>query len=260
MFLLTILLALALGNKSLDMLSELEKGGLSEYDPQKELFFHDYKAFHVLTGKLENLSTKPVIYVGSYPLGREIIYFDPDDSPLLENYFASFISLIPENSTTLEILSLLTDYIRNRVFCMEKCNEMQVNDFIYDWAQEKSRIVSDFATTNKQFSIPLISIEEFIQNKMGVCRHQAFVSVYFLDRLITSQILLGKAYLIRDLISSRYRKEGHAWSLFLDEQGNIWHIDPFWNVIRDLMDPVQFKTLCNLYGTGPIERELKRCL
>ncbi|HSX04094.1 MAG TPA: hypothetical protein VLG76_05135 [Rhabdochlamydiaceae bacterium] len=260
MHVIPLLFALVFGNKSLDMFSELEKGALLEYDCEKKLFLHNQKTYHILTGKLENVSSKPLIYIGSYPLGREILCFDPAASPLLEGHYASFISLIPKNSTVIELLSLMTSYIRNAVFSMERCKESTLNAFIYDWVHDKKRTDSDFTPTNKNFYLPLISIEEFIQSKIGVCRQLAFVSTYFLDRLIDSKLLVGKAYFVRDLVSARHRSGGHAWSLFIDAEGDAWHIDPLWNVIYNLTDPSQYEILCNLYGTLAMQRQLQRLL
>lgn len=235
-----ILLAFALGNKTLDMFNELDKGDFVEYHSETKLFSINDKEFYPLTGQLEHLSTKPVICVGSYPLGRELFYFDPTNSPLLKEHAMRLIAQIPQNATTLEILTLVLDYIRTIIFEMELCHEPTVRRFI----------------AKRRF----LSIEEFIQNKIGICRHFAFVSTYLLDQLLENKILSGNVHYIRDIISSPFAAGGHAWSLFLDSNGTIWHLDPLWNVLQDLTDPVQLNFLYDLYGQDAIKRQLNRFL
>jgi hypothetical protein len=234
MLLIPLLFAFALGNKTLDMFHELEKGEIVEYNSETKLFLINDKEFQPLTGELEHLSTKPVICVGSYPLGRELFYFDPTNSPLLEAHATTLISLIPENASTLHKLDCVLDYIRATIFELKTCHEGAVKKFI----QRRK----------------LISIEEFIQNKIGVCRHLAFVSTYLLDQLIEHHLLSGKVHYIRDIIP----QGGHAWSLFIDFTGKMWHLDPLWNVIQSLSDPAEFEILCDLYGQAAMERQLNR--
>lgn len=218
------------------MFHELEKEEIVEYNSEKKLFLLNDKGFHPLTGELEHLSTKPVICVGSYPLGRELFYFDPINSPLLQAHATALMSQVPENSTTLQILDFVLDYIRTSIFEIKTCHEAAVKRFI-----QKRK---------------LISIEEFIQTKIGICRHLAFVSTYLLDQLIQHNLLFGKVHYVRDIIP----QGGHAWSLFIDSTGKMWHLDPMWNVIQSLSEPAEFEILCDLYGQAAMERQLKRSI
>lgn len=240
-----------LGNKTIDMFGELDQGILSDYQTSEKTFIYKKKIFTIVTGNLDDFSTRPLAFIGSHPTSREIIYLDPSNSPLLENHYQEFRSQAFGNS--LQILHALKTYIQNTVF-----TSSLLKTFFTEWISSSDRTLDDFTRTHEDAYIPVISIEAFIEKKVGVCRHTALVTTYFLDRLIKDGLLQGKAYLVRDLIASEHANGGHAWSLFIDADKQAWHIDVLWDVIKNINDPFNYQFLCSLYGENAMDYQVQR--
>lgn len=249
---LPLLFGALLGNKTIEMFDELDRGVLPAYQNAQKTFIYKQKSFTIVTGNLTHFSTSgPLAYIGSYPAHREIIYLDPSNSPLLENHYQAFRSQI--FGDTLELLHALKTYVQTTIF-----TSSNLHPFFSEWIISNERTLDDFTLSNEDDYIPVISIEAFIEKKVGVCRHSAFVFTYFLDRLIEDRFLSGTAYLVRDFIASEHATGGHAWSLFIDADKQAWHIDILWDVIKNINDPLQFKTLCSLYGKNAMDYQVQR--
>jgi hypothetical protein len=216
-----IILGLILaGPKTEIMLDSLNLGVLSGYE--QRILHHQEANYRVLEGSIDSFTTFPLACIGSDPLGREIILFDPHNSPLLEQKYDEFVA--------------------HRDFSWEA-----LFHFMHDI----------FERTDLEKQSGMVPLDAFVAAKVGVCRHVAFAAAYFLDRLAKEGYLpQGKSYYVRDLVKGGV---GHAWNLFVLENGTAaWHLDFSWGVIKNILDKEEFNLLRLIYGTEPIRREKKR--
>ena len=104
----------------------------------------------------------------------------------------------------------------------------------------------------------MLPIDAFIAAKTGTCRHYAFVTAYFLDRLQKEGVLPeGTSYYVRDIVPGG----GHAWNLYiLKDESEAWHIDTLWGVNKNLKNKEDLKFLYKFYGIKAINHERKRFL
>ena len=79
-----------------------------------------------------------------------------------------------------------------------------------------------------------VPLNEFIKSKVGVCRHEALLVGYLLERLKKNGIISPKNISIdRNFIPHR---GGHAWVRYENSEGKIGIIDPAQNFIGSLED------------------------
>lgn len=68
-----------------------------------------------------------------------------------------------------------------------------------------------------------INLHDFIAEGKGVCRHQALLAGYILERLINGGFVSGSVSVDRNYVED---KGGHAWARYTDEKGHVYIIDP----------------------------------
>jgi len=73
-----------------------------------------------------------------------------------------------------------------------------------------------------------ISLSSFLLNKGGVCRHQALLVAYLLEKLKVDGYVSGRVSIDRNYIPG---KGGHAWVRYVNSAGEIFIIDPAQNFI-----------------------------
>ncbi|MFH0779823.1 MAG: hypothetical protein V1928_03090 [Parcubacteria group bacterium] len=81
-------------------------------------------------------------------------------------------------------------------------------------------------------------IGSYLNEKAGVCRHQALLSAYVLEKLINDGYLQGQVSVDRNKVKSR---GGHAWARFTDKDGEITIIDAAQNFCGKMEDAGQFR-------------------
>lgn len=91
----------------------------------------------------------------------------------------------------------------------------------------------------KNLPVPVLQLQNIIDENIGVCRHYALFSAYLLGRLIIDgKIPGGEIYLVRDYVKSG---GGHTWLHYHQKDDNTrWLIDNYWGVIADLNAPTKF--------------------
>lgn len=67
----------------------------------------------------------------------------------------------------------------------------------------------------------------------GVCRHQALLLAYFLERLLKEGYLKGKVSIDRNFVDG---KGGHAWVRYTNSVGKVFILDPTQNYVGSLDD------------------------
>lgn len=185
----------------------------------------------------ESIPEGTFTYPGFHP--REIILVEPERSPLLEKAYHEIESKLKETSSEQEILEITSRYVREVLFDLNFCNERKVSSLIQTLYPDESE--------------PEISIETFLEQKTGVCRHIALTSTYLVNRLIKAGWLKGEALLIRENCPTGR----HAWTLFLSNDG-AWHLDSLWGVLENGKNSAGFSELCNKYGKRTMNDQKKR--
>lgn len=98
-----------------------------------------------------------------------------------------------------------------------------------------------------------VTLDTFIQHKVGVCRHHALLNAYLLSRLVDDGILQGEVIHHRQSL-----QEGvHTWNLFRDgTSGLLYSLDSLWRNLTLLQEhPGE---LNRLYETPVEEKIFKR--
>lgn len=78
-----------------------------------------------------------------------------------------------------------------------------------------------------------VSLDFYIRNKAGVCRHQALLGGYMLERLAQEGYIRGKTSIDRNFVPG---EGGHAWIRYRSGDGIVVIIDPAQDYIGNLDD------------------------
>jgi hypothetical protein len=114
----------------------------------------------------------------------------------------------------------------------------QVLNAVYDVVQEVlpfdearvNHIVEQFKNDQK------VALDYFITEKAGVCRHQALLGAYLLERLGRDGVVRGTVSIDRNVIPGR---GGHAWIRYTNRAGEVFIVDPAQEYIGRLDDTRQ---------------------
>ncbi|OGM56062.1 hypothetical protein A3E46_02855 [Candidatus Woesebacteria bacterium RIFCSPHIGHO2_12_FULL_46_16] len=81
-----------------------------------------------------------------------------------------------------------------------------------------------------------ISLDVYLREKGGVCRHQALLAAYLLERLGREGKVRGKVSIDRNFVGGR---GGHAWVRYVNSAGMVFILDPANGLISELrnIDP-----------------------
>ncbi len=178
----------------------------------------------------------PFIYPGLHP--REVIFVDPENSPILDTVYKDLKKRLSSEYTEKEILQIISLYIREEIFDLNKCNPASLTLLIQELHPEEDE--------------PEISLDAFLQEKTGLCRHVALVTTYLVDRLVKDEWLEGETFFIRENLPD----QRHAWTLFISEEG-AWHLDALWGVLENGKSDAGFFRLSKKYGRRTMEGQKK---
>jgi len=121
-------------------------------------------------------------------------------------------------------------------------------------------------------SYPVIALDDYVKEGLGICKHMSMAAAYFLDRLSkeTPAALRGVVQYIRDNIQSQDGQSGgHVWVTFATAKGDLWHLDPRWRQQIKLIEAFKinegrYQLLNTLYAhtsaVQPIENEISRTM
>lgn len=256
-------LPIANGPKTVNMLKMLKNKPLVGYDPENETLLHREIEFHFLKGSNEHIAAAPVVCVGSTVFDREIISYDPQNSPLIDEKHEALISYLKEQDPSLstqQVLKKITTFINEKIFDPISAAPFKTDAFLDQWIDFYSQDDNVFAYALNGEKVPVIPIDDFVQARTGVCRHRSFVAAILLDKLVKDDegfLPTGKVYYVRDQLSAG----GHAWNLFLtDCRTAAWHVDSLWGVVKDLRVPEDVLFLQIMYGKEIIRYEISRFL
>lgn len=172
----------------------------------------------------------PLIYPGAGT--REDILLDVE-SLILRRHYLELVVQLRELDALSDKLNLLFEYTRRKVFpsgnveLLEKKNEV-------------------------------VPLSRFIDEGVGVCRHEALFVAYILSRLSQEKphILKGEVSLYRTMLSD----DAHAWVIFKSEEGAVYNVDTSRSSVKKgiiLLSPETLPSLDNIYHTPGISDRLK---
>jgi hypothetical protein len=78
-------------------------------------------------------------------------------------------------------------------------------------------------SVSDSFADAKINLDAFLEEGKGVCRHQALLAGYYIERMIDGGKLKGSISVDRNQIKG---KGGHAWARYTTEDGKVYIIDP----------------------------------
>lgn len=174
---------------------------------------------------VEAIPEGPFCYPGKNP--REVICVIPKQSPLLEIAVNALITRLHNGMSEQEILSITMQFIKDELFSSDNCNETALQQLIASFEGNE----------------PEISLEVFLREKTGICRHIALTATYLLDQLSKKNILNGTAFLIRE--DTPFGR--HAWTLFLSKTSS-WHLDVCWGILENGKTKKGYTVLSRYYG------------
>ena len=107
-------------------------------------------------------------------------------------------------------------------------------DDVYETALETLQFDDDYAdAVADEFTDKKVPLAGFIDAGKGVCRHQALLTAYLLERLGREGYVAGKASVDRNVVPGL---GGHAWARYTNSSGEVYILDPaqeFRGLLRD---------------------------
>jgi hypothetical protein len=214
---------------------------------------HDFKTiklnkkdYLVLTRQVSEFTKKPIAYLGSMPTLREVIILDPQSPKMIElkNELYDVLKTLPKENGVIayqvafpKVVEFLRAKLFNPDFPPSKL-EAKTDQFIENWEHtEKGQHAKGFVDLAGELTQDVIPLEEFIEHKLGICRHHALALCFLVDSMIQDKLIdQGKIRLTRDNVpTANNRMGGHSWTTFVSSDfSSIWHIDSLWNLVLDL--------------------------
>lgn len=90
---------------------------------------------------------------------------------------------------------------------------------------------------SRRFKDRKIDLSTMLEDGKGVCRHQALLAGYLLEKAIVDGYMRGKVSVDRNFIEG---KGGHAWTRYTDTKGRVFIIDPAQNFVGTLEEATKF--------------------
>jgi len=153
--------------------------------------------------------TAPFLSISEQPLSREVISYFPQEMSHVEEAYKEFRESLDSSLNTYDLLQSVCHFIRYQIFDLSLCKESSVRSMV----QQR----------------PMVTLDEFVAQKTGVCRHFVLVTDYFLERLIEENLLVGQCDRIRQVIPGRGK---HAWNVFYSSDQSFL-IDSFWGIVEN---------------------------
>ncbi len=168
---------------------------------------------------------------GVYPVvshrrGEALVVDDKKYPYELDETYAKLLNKIRRldpNSLALDALSKARKGdIENERLVLEELHNLVYDTLRYD-LEATNKLAQNFEK---------IAINNYIYEGVGVCRTQAILSAYLIERLIDNGYLHGRVSVDRNL---RHNVAGgHAWARYTDQNGQVWIIDPAQDYIGKL--------------------------
>lgn len=139
-----------------------------------------------------------------------------------------------------------------------------------EYSNQETRVVKatlDLVMDTLRYSIPetdalasrgqKIELSMYIQKGVGVCRTQAALSAYLVERLIKSGKLDGRVSIDRNMSQTiKGERGGHAWARYTSASGQVYIIDPAQRFAGTLADAQNNPRSWDYRRTEDLTREL----
>lgn len=106
-------------------------------------------------------------------------------------------------------------------------------DEVFEYVQETLpydlKFVEDLASSLEAGR--KVALATYINYHAGVCRHQALLAGYLLEKLVDDKVLHGKVSVERNIIPG---EGGHSWARYKNSAGDIYILDPAQDFIGTL--------------------------
>lgn len=191
------------------------------------------------------------IYFVSSGGERERITIDLN-SDKINKIYSDLLCVIIESEKTESKLKALNKVVNNLSSILESKLDFKVSKFICD-KQKKLGTLK-----------PIISIEEFIEEGLLICRHKALLVCALLAKLVNNKnniIPTGRVYQYRtNLLDSKRNLLGaHSFCVFYNEiNSSHYIIDPRWRLVLNLNLEKDFNKAIQEYGEIEIKTMLER--
>jgi len=147
--------------------------------------------------------------------------------------------------------------VRNRIRSQRLTIAQNVLNVVYETVRKElphdrsgtKRLTKTLSAGKHECKIPLAA---FVRNHVGVCRHQALLAGYLIERLIADGTLVGAVSIDRNMRAFRWReilgnflsldfetRGGHQWARFTVTDGTVYIVDAAQNYCGPLNDVPQ---------------------
>lgn len=182
---------------------------------------------------------------------RELLFLDPTSSPEIELHYDRFLHTLSAGMTTEEILSQLKEYLRSHMFTCKKPQIEAVRAYNAAISAISARVARH--KDHLDWKIPMIPIDDYVRQGIGLDRHHALVACYFIDRLLTEDhpLLDGTvqfmkcnlpddgAHIVTTFIPKRQGADPQqrSWKQHQESPPEKWLLDSYRNVLVNFAKP-----------------------
>lgn len=216
----------------------------------------------ILDGDVTDFSDQqqPIVQMG-VGRGQELVILDPS-SPFLNKVYDDIKELIqadlgpsPEPNA---VINYTMGFVRAALIPQEAkltsgALKARVNDLV--------KLAKETPETPSYHKTPAFTLDSFIREGIGVCRHHGLLMAYLMDNFIKDGLLEpGTVFYHRDTLEG---ERGHAWAMYKpiqadQEQYKIYLVDSMWrDEALDLMVTIGDNSL-NKYGESVIAECVRR--
>jgi hypothetical protein len=211
---------------------------------------------------------QPFMSIGSAK-EREIISYEHRFSPTIDAHFQALKSKLEAqrkanpSMTTEDVLRFIKDYVRTQIFTKKGNLEARIKEL----SKASNLSITKYGNGIQTTQVPVVPLDTFVKEGVGVCRHHAFVTWILISMLVRepNPILKGVIHHVRDNVVTVRSKEGaHTWTVFVPKREKesdpkeVWLLDTLWNELSNLGNPSEKEMSGVFYSKKTIEDLLQR--
>ena len=211
---------------------------------------YDDQTYHLCSQKL-NFAKLPNQYIASMGTDREVILLDTQNRYLQLTYRDFFTwcnyALKPDQ----------TDFFNQAtIFSNNQFRKTDIDDLV------KKNVVPIFTGT-QSLQLPLVSLADFVQNGVGVCRHHALLMAYLLGEYVRTRQLIDE---LKDVEVMHWRdswetknnegvteKVAHSWAVW-KETDKLYIVDAMWKRTIDITSEKGYQEACQYYTASVVDK------
>lgn len=129
--------------------------------------------------------------------------------------YRNFVALLVSPQNPEEIVFALTNYIASEVFYPANANDEAVLSVVHD---------------------PVMDLDVFVENHVGLCRHYAYATAFFIDKLQNETppiIPKGKISMVR----KNFPRGKHVFCMYVSQDKSLkLIIDSMWGIVKKSLE------------------------